>query len=139
MRKSVILLPIVGLLFVGCGDSDKLYEDRIKHLESEISYLQGRNDNMLERMTELDVINREDATTIRESMQSLNQQYAYIENLTEKIHQKDSINFALVQNLKSSLIDIEDEDVQVIRIMYLLVIRAIKTTGISVSKERPQL
>ena len=113
MRKSVILLPIVGLLFVGCGDSDKLYEDRIKHLESEISYLQGRNDNMLERMTELDVINREDATTIRESMESLNQQYAYIENLTEKIHQKDSINFALVQNLKSSLIDIEDEDVQI--------------------------
>jgi len=113
MRKSIILLPILSLIFVACGDNDKIYEDRIKHLESEVAYLQSTNDNMLERMTELDVINREDATTIRESMESLNQQYAYIEDLSEKIHQKDSINFALVQNLKSSLIDIDDEDVQI--------------------------
>lgn len=113
MRKSMILIPLLSLFFVACGDGDKVYEDRIQHLESEIEYLQSSNDNMLERMTELNVINREDATTIRESMESLNQQYAYIEELSEKIHQKDSINFALVQNLKSSLIDIDDEDVQI--------------------------
>lgn len=112
MKKSIYFLPMLAILLCACNN-DEVYTDRIEHLESEIDYLQNTNDNLLERMAQLDIINREDATTIKESMESLNQQYEYIEELSEKIHQKDSINFALVQNLKSSLIDIDDEDVEI--------------------------
>jgi len=112
MKKSIYIIPLLSLFFASCGD-DTAYEDRIKSLQDEIDYLQESNGNMLDKMTELAVINSEDANSISESLQLMSEQQEYITELTDKIHQKDSINFALVSNLKSSLIDIDDEDVQV--------------------------
>ena len=46
-------------------------------------------------------------------LESISQQYSFIQDLTTKIQSKDSLNLALVMNLKRSLADINDEDVQV--------------------------
>jgi len=113
MRNLVFLLSVFSLVFLSCNDSDIAYEDRIKSLQDEIAYLQESNGTMLDRMTELAVINSEDASTINESLRQMGEQQEYISELTNKIHQKDSVNFALVSNLKSSLIDVNDDDVQI--------------------------
>jgi len=46
-------------------------------------------------------------------LESLSNQYDFIQDLTTKIHTKDSLNLALVLNLKRSLIDINDDDIQI--------------------------
>ncbi|WP_291964693.1 flagellar motor protein MotB [Maribacter sp.] len=46
-------------------------------------------------------------------MRSLNRQFEYIEELSDEVERKDSINQLLAATLKSSLIDYDDSDIQV--------------------------
>ncbi len=112
MRYSIIISCVTMLLLNSCN-SGKERNERIAFLESEIEHLQDTNDNLLSRLEDLAIISKQDSESIRESLSSLNQQYAQIEELTDRIHQRDSLNLALVHNLKRSLIDIDDEDVNV--------------------------
>ncbi len=112
MKSIIWLAPLFSsLFFISCGPTED--DERIKYLQEEIAYLQSSNDNMLEKMTELSIINREDAASIHTSLQIMQEQQGYITQLSEKIQEKDSINFALVSNLKSSLLDVHDSDVDI--------------------------
>lgn len=82
-------------------------------MEAEVEHLQSSNTSLLDRMADLAVIGKNDAESIKASIISINEQQDYIEDLTEKIHEKDSINFALVSNLKRTLNGVDTEDIQV--------------------------
>lgn len=110
--KKIICIITITILFSSC-DRSKVQDERIQFLEAEIEHLQNTNNNLLDRLSDLSVINMNDAQSIKSSLASINKQNAYIEELTDRIHEKDSINFALVSNLKRSLLDVHDEDVQV--------------------------
>lgn len=118
MRKQ-ILTSVLGLalLLPSCGQKAKkelaLKDEQIKQLQEQLNHIQNTNTSLLDRMSDLSVISKAGAESIQKSLESINQQYAFIEDLTTKIHQKDSINLALVMNIKRSLMDINDEDVQV--------------------------
>lgn len=112
MKSRIVTLLVVTVLFSSC-DQGKERTARIEFLESEIEHLQSSNNSLLDRLSDFAVINKNDAESIRESLVSINQQQAFISDLTEKIHEKDSINFALVSNLKRSLHDINDDDIQI--------------------------
>lgn len=88
-------------------------DEQIEQLASQLKHIQETNSGLLDRMADLSVINQTDARSIQSSLENINRQNTYIQDLTDKIHEKDSINFALVNNLKRSLIDINDEDIQV--------------------------
>ncbi len=88
-------------------------EQQVTQLEQQLDHLQQANASLLDRMEDMSIINKEGASSIRESLENINQQYGFIQNLTEKIQSKDSLNLALVMNLKRSLSNINDEDVQV--------------------------
>ncbi len=105
----ILILPILSL--VSC--SSKEQKSRIKFLEAEIEYLQNSNSSLLDRLADMAVVTKSDAESIKESLVSINEQQAYIADLTDEIQEKDSINFALVNNLKRSLNNIDDEDIQV--------------------------
>lgn len=112
MKSIIVLTAIIGtLFFTSCASTED--DERIKYLQEEIAYLQSTNDNMLEKMTELSIINREDAASINTSLEIMKDQQGYIARLSEKIQEKDSINFALVANLKRSLLDFNDTDVNI--------------------------
>jgi len=122
MRKLIIvLLPIALLLLSTCNKSKvetlerqlREKDKQITQLEDQLEHLQFTNSSLLDRMSDLSVVNKEGAASIRESLENINQQYAFIEDLTTKIQQKDSLNLALVMNLKRSLSDINDKDVKV--------------------------
>jgi chemotaxis protein MotB len=111
-------LCLAGALFLtSCGRKAKkelaLKDQQINQLQGQLDHIQNTNNSLLDRLSDLSVISKSGAESINKSLESINQQYAFIENLTTKIQEKDSINLALVMNLKRSLSDINDQDVQV--------------------------
>ena len=90
-----------------------LKDQELAQMEQQVEYLQKTNGIQLDLMSDLSIVSKAGAESIQHSLQSLSQQYDFIQDLTTKIHSKDSLNLALVMNLKRSLLDINDEDVQI--------------------------
>ncbi len=112
--NKIITLVIAAALLSSCENQKvALLESQVEQLESQIEHTQESNSSLLDRLSDLSVINQTEAKSIQSSLESLGKQNEYIQNLTTKIHEKDSINFALVNNLKRSLVDIADEDIQI--------------------------
>lgn len=121
MKNMPLSLMTVLLLFSSCDkqkvlqleNENTLKDQKIAQLEQQVDYLQTTNSSLLDRMADLSIVSRAGAESIQESLKSLSKQYDFIQDLTEKVHSKDSLNLALVMNLKRSLSDINDQDVQV--------------------------
>jgi chemotaxis protein MotB len=84
-----------------------------KRLEEELDNLKKTNTNILDRMADLSVISKTESENIKTSLEHINQQNLQINDLSASIRQKDSLNLALVMNLKRSLADVNDEDVNI--------------------------
>lgn len=84
-----------------------------KALEDQIDYLKKTNTNLLDRMSDLSIVSKSGAESIKKSLETLNDQSKYIKDLNSSIQRKDSLNLALVMTLKRSLADINDDDVTV--------------------------
>jgi len=82
-------------------------------LESKLDYFKSTNKNLLERLSDLFVVSKTGAESIKKSLEALNEQNVYIKNLTTSMQKKDSLNLVLVMNLKSSLADFDDEDIAI--------------------------
>ena len=124
MKKSIQLLTLflVVLTLSACGKKKEIERlqgelqdktDQIVQLEQQLSHAQQTNNSLLDRMSDLSVISKTGAESIKQSMENLSDQYNFIQDLTQKVQSKDSLNLALILNLKRSLSDINDEDVQV--------------------------
>ena len=121
MKHIMRITVLCSLALVSCKKQKVLgleneiaaKEEQIDNLEAQIEDLQSTTGSLLGMMSDLSVVNKEGAESIRQSLESLNQQYGYIENLSKKIQEKDSLNLALVMNLKRSLTDINDDDIQI--------------------------
>ncbi len=120
MKKQPILLAFLTIILLTSCNKDKvknlenqltLKNQEIELLEQQINNLQNTNTSLLDRMADLSIISKTGAESINESLKSLSQQYGFIQDLTSKVQSKDSVNMALVMNLKRSLFDINDEDV----------------------------
>lgn len=88
-------------------------KEQTESLKEENSFLKKNNTNLLDRLSDLSVISKESAESIKQSLQTLNTQSSYIQDMSSAMQRKDSLNLALVMNLKRSLADVNDEDVQV--------------------------
>lgn len=86
---------------------------RLAELEQQLDFLKKTNTNLLDRLSDLSVVSKAGAESIKKSLETLNDQSKYINNLNQSIQKKDSLNLALVMNLKRSLADVNDQDVQV--------------------------
>ncbi|MFD2938038.1 OmpA/MotB family protein [Spirosoma flavum] len=95
-------------------DTDIQTKDKqVGDLQSQIDYLKKTNTNLLDRMSDLSIVSKSGAESIKKSLETLNEQTKYTNNLNASIQRKDSLNLALVMSLKRSLDDINDQDVQV--------------------------
>ena len=88
-------------------------DQQIKQLEDQLAHAQTTTNSLLDRMSDLSIVNKEGAQSIRKSLENITQQYSFIQDLTAKVQSKDSLNLALVMNLKRSLNDLNDEDVKI--------------------------
>ena len=116
-------LPLLLLLFslTACNKAKITeLETKLSSAERENELVRGQlenvqrtNGDLLNRMEDLSVISKEGATSIRESIKGFSSQTERVNELNRSIQAKDSLNLALVRNLKRSLDNINDEDVQV--------------------------
>jgi chemotaxis protein MotB len=82
-------------------------------LQDQVDFLKENNTNLLDRLSDLSVVSKAGAESIKASLETMNRQNAYIQDLNTSIRQKDSLNLALVMKLKRSLADINDQDIQI--------------------------
>lgn len=88
-------------------------QQKISDLERQLDYMKKTNNNLLDRLEDLSVVSKSGAESIRQSLESLNEQSKYIKDLNSSVHRKDSLNLALVMTLKRSLDNINDSDVNI--------------------------
>lgn len=86
---------------------------QISQLQDEVDYLKKNNNMMITQLENLSVISKTGAESMKKSLEILNEQSRYIKDLNQMSQRKDSINLALVTNLKRSLGNINDQDVEV--------------------------
>ena len=122
MKNIPVLLSMVFLISFSSCNKDKiknlenqlmLKDQELTQMQQQVDYLQKTNGSLLDRMADLSIVSMAGAESIQLSLESLSNQYDFIQDLTTKIHTKDSLNLALVLNLKRSLIDINDDDIQI--------------------------
>ncbi len=88
-------------------------DEKLRIISEELEFNKKTSTNLLDRLSDLSVVNKAGAESIKQSLESLNQQSKYIQNLSQDAKRKDSLNLALVMNLKRSLADVNDSDIQV--------------------------
>ncbi len=120
--KCLNILAISALILcVSCNTPGKQLlekqlsekQEQIEQLEEQLDHLQMTNSSLLDRMADLSVINRNDAESIRNSIVSINKQFDLINELSDEVERKDSLNNILASNLKKSFIEFDDEDIEV--------------------------
>lgn len=86
---------------------------RVKSLEDQLVVLKASQSTLLDQLNTASVINKAGAESIKKSLDAINMQSGYIQELTKTMQYKDSVNLALALNLKKSLSDFNDKDVTI--------------------------
>jgi chemotaxis protein MotB len=123
LEKTTLFFTIITIAFASSGCQGKKItqletevknkQAQIEQLEEEVNHLRATNGSLLGSMADLSVVSKTGAESIKQSLENLGDQYGFIQELTKKVQAKDSLNLALVMNLKRSLGNIADEDVKV--------------------------
>lgn len=96
-----------------CLDSKNKQQAQLAALQAEIDRLKKEGGALISQLSDLSVINKTQAESIRQSLENINSKEIYIRGLQSALSRKDSLNMALVLKLKGALADINDPDVQV--------------------------
>lgn len=88
-------------------------QNEIDNLNKQIAFMKENNTNVLEQLKSLSVVSSTQAESIKKSLENIGSKDAYIQTLQQAISQKDSLNMALVMNLKGALSDVNDKDVEI--------------------------
>jgi chemotaxis protein MotB len=86
---------------------------RKQDLEDQLAFMKATNTSLLDRLSDLSVVSKAGAESIKRSLEAIDDQNKYIRDLTTAAQRKDSLNLALVMTLKRSLADVNDTDVTI--------------------------
>ncbi|HYK57219.1 MAG TPA: OmpA family protein [Flavisolibacter sp.] len=90
-----------------------LLETEISGLNKQIDFLKDNNNTVLNQLKDLSVISSSQAESIKKSLDNIGAKDNYIQGLQSALARKDSLNMALVMNLKGALSDVNDSDVDI--------------------------
>ncbi|MER3463464.1 MAG: hypothetical protein C4329_02655 [Chitinophagaceae bacterium] len=88
-------------------------ETEIEGLNKQVAFMKENNNTMVNQLKDLSVISSAQAESIKKSLDNIGAKDAYIQDLQRAMNKKDSLNLALVTNLKSALNDINDTDIEI--------------------------
>ncbi len=120
--RFYLLLPILAIGLLSSCNKTKITKletelagekQQRQMLATQLESVQRTNCDLLNRLEDLAVISKEGATSIREGLESINDQTGYIRDLNRAVARKDSVNNALKINLLRSLNTVSSDDVQV--------------------------
>lgn len=92
---------------------NKLLQTEIDGLNKQIDFLKQNNNQVLGQLKDLSVITGAQAESIKKSMENIGMKDMYIQDLQSSIAKKDSLNMALVMNLKGAIGNLEDGDINI--------------------------
>ena len=84
-----------------------------KMLADQVEYLKKTHNQVLNTLQDMSILSGTQAESMKESLKTIAERNAYINNLQSAIMRKDSLNMILVTNLKSSLADVNDKDINI--------------------------
>ncbi len=88
---------------------NKLLSDRDK----QIAFLKENNTTVLQQLQSLSVVSSSQAESIKKSLDNIGAKDMYIQDLQLSLARKDSLNLALVMNLKGAIGNLDDEDINI--------------------------
>jgi chemotaxis protein MotB len=86
---------------------------KVAALQKQIDFLKANNTQALKQLEDMSVISSSQAESIRKSLDNLGAKDAYIQSLQAAMAHKDSLNMALVQNLKGAIGNLNDQDINI--------------------------
>jgi chemotaxis protein MotB len=86
---------------------------QLADLSKEKDYLKSNNTQVLNQLEALSVITGTQAESIKKSMENIGMKDSYIQGLQTSLAQKDSLNMALVMNLKGAIGNLDDKDINI--------------------------
>jgi chemotaxis protein MotB len=90
-----------------------LLEAEIDGLNKQLTYLKENNTTALKQLQDLSVISGSQAESIKKSLDNIGAKDAYIKDLQSAMAHKDSVNMALVMNLKGAVGNLDDKDINI--------------------------
>ena len=86
---------------------------RVADLNKQIDYLKESNTTVLKQLQDLSVVSSSQAENIKKSLDNIGEKDIYIKDLQASMARKDSLNMALVMNLKGAVGNLEDKDINI--------------------------
>lgn len=114
MRDS--LMTINSNLLAGlntCKDSVYAKDKRLSVLQDQNTFLKENNTQALKQLQDLSVITSTQAASIKKSLDNMGVKDMFIMDLQREMAKKDSLNIALVINLKGAIGNMADEDINI--------------------------
>ena len=88
-------------------------ETDIANLNKQMDFLKQNNTQALKQLEDLSVISSSQAESIKKSMENIGAKDSYIQTLQQQMAHKDSLNMALVMNLKGAIGNMNDQDINI--------------------------
>src|SRR5918993_852500 len=85
----------------------------IENLNKQIAFLKEHNTETLKQLQDLSVISSAQAASINKSLENIGAKDVYIQDLQASMARKDSLNMALVMNLKGAIGNLDDKDINI--------------------------
>ncbi len=107
-------------LLSACNDSSaennrrkEALENEVASLKKQVDYLNANNSQALKQLENLSVISSSQAESIKKSLDNISSKDSYIQGLQSALSRKDSLNLALVTNLKGAIGNLDDKDINI--------------------------
>jgi chemotaxis protein MotB len=90
-----------------------LLQTEVDNLNKQVAFLKEHNTQTLKQLQDLSVITSSQAASINKSLENIGAKDVYIQDLQASMARKDSLNMALVMNLKGAVGNLDDKDINI--------------------------
>ncbi|MFI5131829.1 MAG: OmpA family protein, partial [Chitinophagales bacterium] len=88
-------------------------QNDITNLNRQVDNLKQNNTQALKQLEDMSVISSTQAESIKKSLDNIGAKDSYIQTLQQQMARKDSLNMALVMNLKGAVGSLDDKDINI--------------------------
>ncbi|HTQ66529.1 MAG TPA: OmpA family protein [Puia sp.] len=88
-------------------------QGQVDDMTKQMALLKENNTQALKQLQDLSVISSTQAESIKKSLENIGAKDVYITDLQKEMARKDSLNMALVMNLKGAIGNMDDQDINI--------------------------
>jgi chemotaxis protein MotB len=88
-------------------------QSQLDNLNKQLPLIKENNTQLLKQLQDLSVVSSSQAESIKKSLENIGAKDVYIQDLQSALARRDSLNLALVMNLKGVIGNLNDEDINI--------------------------